>query len=359
MNPAKRFADAATQKLTKLGQQVVDELQNKLSDADQDDVSSIVNAVWKTFAVPTEFRDMLLGAAEQSARISINISDPVGFHKLYLNGATVDGVKLSDKIYGAVDTGPVIQDIRQSLMVADKWSSLASDLAEQGVVSGGLPDYVQDLLEKARQASSLTGDTDAYAKYRRQVSYVKRRAEGLADSDTSGLAQAYRDIANLSLDASQDVVDATIERAVMQKARANATRLIRTETARAYGTGAIYDAQQDDDAVGIRVSLSAVHEGYCICDFFVETDMYGMGPGIYPKDEVPEFPFHPHCMCLLDPWYKGESGEYDDKATEAAFNDLENDEQAALVGKKGSWKDLDWETHKIPKGFSEVVEEEE
>jgi cytochrome c553 len=358
MNPASRFADAATQKLTKLSLQIVSELQDKLEDADINDVAKIVSAVWSAYEVPVKFRDMLLGSAEQAAGISINIPDRVGFHKYYLNSTTVDGVKLSSKIYDAVDTGPVIQDIRQSIAVADKWSSLANDLAEQGVVSGGLPDYVGDLLEKGRQAASLTGDTDAYAKYRRQVSYVKRRAEGLVDSDSSELAQAYRDIANLSFNASQEVVDATIERAVIQKARANATRLIRTETARAYGTGAIYDAQQDDDAVGIRVSLSAIHEGYCICDFFVEADMYGMGPGIYPKDEVPEFPFHPHCMCLLDPWYKGEPGEYDDKAAKDTFDDLEEDEQKAIAGKNGTWKDVDWETHKVPKGFSEEVEED-
>jgi hypothetical protein len=356
MNPAKRFADAVTQKLTKLGLQVVDELQNRLEDASPNDVAGIVNAVWKASAVPTEFRDMLLGAAEQATGISVKISDSIGFRKQYLNSITADGVKLSDKIYDAVGTEAVINDIRQSIMVADKWSSLANDLAEQGVVSGGLPDYVSDLLEKGRQAASLTGDTDAYADYRRQVSYVKRRAEGLADSDSSNLAQAYRDIANLSLSASDEVVDATVNRAIMFKARANAVRLIRTETAKAYGTGAIYDAQQDQDAVGIRVSLSAIHEGYCICDFFTEADMYGMGPGVYPKDEVPEFPFHPHCMCLLDPWYRGEVGEYDDSAGKDAFEGLDEDEQKAIAGKDGTWKNVDWETHKIPKGFEEVVE---
>jgi hypothetical protein len=84
--------------------------------------------------------------------------------------------------------------------------------------------------------------------------------------------------------------------------------------------------------------------------------MYGMGPGIFPKDELPEFPFHPHCMCLLDPWYKGETGEYDDEAGSDAFDDLEEDEQKALAGKDGDWEDVDWKDHTLPKGFEEVVE---
>jgi hypothetical protein len=355
-NPANKFANAVTDKLTKLGQQVVDALQDQLENASPSDVAGIVNGVWKVYAVPEEFQEMLLDSIEGAVGISINIPDRVGFRNHYVASDMVDGVALSDKIYDVLGTKDIINNIRQSLQVADTWFSLASDLVEQGVVSGGLPDYITELLTRARQAASLTGDSDAYNRYRRQLAYVNRRVESLADSDSSALAQAYRDIASLSTDASDSIVDAAVERAVMQKARANATRLARTEIARAYGNGAIYGIQNDDEAVGVRVSLSAIHEGYCICDFFTEANMYGMGPGVYPKDEVPEFPFHPHCMCLLDPWYKGEAGEYDDSAGEDAFEDLDEDEQKAIAGKNGTWKDVDWKDHQLPKGFSEVVE---
>jgi hypothetical protein len=355
-NKATKFADEVTAKFTRLGRQVVNKLQDELQDASPNDVHDIVMGVWKEYDVPEELQSFMLDAVEGATKVSVDLSSPIGFRKNFLNSETVDGVKMSDKIYDVAKAQNIISDIRQSVQVADKWSALADNLVEQGAVKGSLPKYINDLLEKGRQAANLTEDREAYAKYRRSVSAVKRRIDGLADSDTSKLAQSYRDIASLSVDASDEVVGATVERAVMQTARANAVRLARTEVARSYANGAMYAIQNDNDAVGVRVSLSAIHEGYCICDFFVETDMYGMGPGIFPKDELPEFPFHPHCMCLLDPWYKGETGEYDDEAGSDAFDDLEEDEQKALAGKDGDWEDVDWKDHTLPKGFEEVVE---
>ena len=34
---------------------------------------------------------------------------------------------------------------------------------------------------------------------------------------------------------------------------------------------------------------------------YAEADLYGMGPGIFPKDKVPTLPVHPNCMCHLRP----------------------------------------------------------
>jgi len=50
---------------------------------------------------------------------------------------------------------------------------------------------------------------------------------------------------------------------------------------------------------GVKYILSASHPKYDICDEITSADRHGMGPGAYPIDEAPEYPFHPNCLCIM------------------------------------------------------------
>ena len=59
------------------------------------------------------------------------------------------------------------------------------------------------------------------------------------------------------------------------------------------------------DCVAYKWRMSQSHPVTDICDLYAGADLYGMGPGVFPKGKVPELPAHPHCMCYLRPLMSG------------------------------------------------------
>ena len=58
--------------------------------------------------------------------------------------------------------------------------------------------------------------------------------------------------------------------------------------------------------VAVKWEIGSRHPLPDICDFYTRVDLFGLGKGVYPKDKVPPFPAHPHCLCRLTKLYKGE-----------------------------------------------------
>jgi len=78
-----------------------------------------------------------------------------------------------------------------------------------------------------------------------------------------------------------------------------ALRLARTEMTSAYGMGTMKAAKLNPANRGIKYILSASHPRHDICDKITSTDRHGIGPGAYPVDDAPEYPFHPNCLCIM------------------------------------------------------------
>ena len=78
-----------------------------------------------------------------------------------------------------------------------------------------------------------------------------------------------------------------------------ALRLARTEMTSAFGMGVTKSASLNPSNKGVRFILSASHPEYDICDVHCNLDDYGLGPGGYPLDEAPDYPFHPNCLCIM------------------------------------------------------------
>lgn len=78
-----------------------------------------------------------------------------------------------------------------------------------------------------------------------------------------------------------------------------ALRLARTEMTSAYGMGTMKSATLNPTNRGVRFILSASHPEYDICDVHCGADDYGLGPGGYPVDQAPDYPFHPNCLCIM------------------------------------------------------------
>src|SRR5690606_15678545 len=79
-----------------------------------------------------------------------------------------------------------------------------------------------------------------------------------------------------------------------------ALRLVRSETAAAYGEGAIAASAVTPSYLGMRWLLSNNSDPCHVCKKLAEAD-HGLGKGIYPPGAEPPMPAHPNCMCSLVP----------------------------------------------------------
>lgn len=77
-----------------------------------------------------------------------------------------------------------------------------------------------------------------------------------------------------------------------------ALRLVRTETAAAFGEGTIAAARVSPSYSGMKWVLSGAHPKPDICDDLAGAD-HGMGRGVWPVGEEPRMPAHPNCLCVL------------------------------------------------------------
>ena len=70
-------------------------------------------------------------------------------------------------------------------------------------------------------------------------------------------------------------------------------------------------AKNDTDVFGFKWVMSTAHvhgKHDCECYDYSKLDV-GYGAGIYPKDDIPELPAHPNCMCHLRKIYVWEVQE--------------------------------------------------
>lgn len=76
----------------------------------------------------------------------------------------------------------------------------------------------------------------------------------------------------------------------------SARRILNTETSRAHGEARVNYARGHDTL--IQWQLSPAHDRTDECDAFATFDS-GYGPGVYRPFEVPPYPTHPSCYCVL------------------------------------------------------------
>lgn len=86
-----------------------------------------------------------------------------------------------------------------------------------------------------------------------------------------------------------------------------ARRLARTEITRAFGAATVKAAEMNPFVDGVRWATSGRHRGSDVCDDNASGHSRGMDRGEYRTDEVPSYPGHPQCRCVLSPVVARES----------------------------------------------------
>ena len=260
---------------------------------------------------------------------------------------TSDDMNLSEKVHGfgvrMRDT--IVQTINQQMDKNATWVE-ASRALYDGYVEGqkevirqqDFPQYLKKVTDAARAAA---GDKKEIAK---EAERAARRVQELSKSGapTKALQAAYNQLVKASESGSEEALNNAIDVAVNEKSRYVADRIIRTETARAYNSGFLSSAMADDDVVALRWKLNTRHPVFDICDMYAKADMFGLGPGIFPKKQLPRtsIPVHPHCMCRFVEVYDGEVDmdkmrDRQQEAGEEWLKKLSPKQQRAVLGIEG------------------------
>lgn len=227
----------------------------------------------------------------------VAIKNEVGFRNWWLNKHWDNqALTLSQTIAKQGWVEIIAGEINKGFAQAKTWVEIAEDVNKTTFIEGNLPKHLKELDRAAKNA--LSGDKKALAQYRKavkkSVKQVNRLAKGGAPTDR--LKQAYTGVITATEKGSVKAINNAIVRAVDEKARYNAQRISRAESARAYAQGIVTNADEDEDITAIQWVLGTRHNVIDICDFNAGANLYGMGPGVYPKDRVPAHPAHPHCI---------------------------------------------------------------
>lgn len=208
---------------------------------------------------------------------------------LTLSKRTTQGAKEVTKqaaavIAEAVKKGQAVQ--KAALALFDGYG-YGHTLPEQDI-----PDFLKQLTQIAK-AKEYGG-----AEFHKTLRAVERNLKKL---NVQGLKAAYTQVKNAVLSGNEKRIEKAVYTATQERTRYFARRIARTEMARAYDDGFMSKWASDEDCIAFKWKMSTAHPFCDICDMYAEADLYGMGPGIFPKDRVPTLPVHPNCMCHLRP----------------------------------------------------------
>lgn len=280
-----------------------------------------------------------------------------------------DKMNLSERLHGlsAKMRQEIVDTISSAMRQQKAVKGLAMDLYD-GYNSGknvinkaDLADYLGQLQKVTRRLAQ--GDSEALGEFNRALKMAQKNIDKLSSNDapTRALKAAYQKVIDAAEILSEKALDNAVHVAVEEKSRYLAERIARTEISAAWGEAFFSKYQDNHDVIAYRWRLSSRHSKIDICDFYAYADLYGLGPGIYPKDKLPRHPAHPHCMCLLEPVFEGEihidfaeesktldSAELNKAAGDEYLKSLSEFDQKQLLGADG-WKEWkggkDWQQH--------------
>lgn len=197
----------------------------------------------------------------------------------------------------------VVEQATKTIEAAIKKGGSVMTLAKE-LFDGYGHDHVipkQEIPEFMEKLVALSKDYQGNA-FKRALRDAQRNIDKLS---TQGLKAAYNGIIGAISKGNEEMVDKAIYVATQEKARYFAERIARTEKARAYADGVMYQYANDPDCIAFKWKLSSRHPCDDICDLYARADLWGMGEGIFPKDKLPKLPVHPNCMCRVVPIFHG------------------------------------------------------
>jgi hypothetical protein len=280
-----------------------------LDDALRDAFREVVDQI-QAGAVPREAVQAVMGgfrgemATTMASALSGILGEAVGTAAVL--EIDVGAVRLSSKLYAeALAAGEIVEGVvrrhtqgfidsrRLALDLFEGYSFRPPD-AEPLQISPRNPRLPKYLRE------ALLTDDDVLAGMKR--AFAGMQVDNLA---TPALRAAYQKALEaldaLEAGAGSALLEKRLQVAFFERMRYFASRIARTELHKAYAEREARLLMDDADVEFVQVRRAPGRGGPCICVLFTGRDLYGLGPGVYPKAMAPRPPFHPHCMCVNSP----------------------------------------------------------
>lgn len=145
-----------------------------------------------------------------------------------------------------------------------------------------------------RYLRELTNDPEARQSLARVIEQGQAQAARLKSAP---LRAAYTEALDAwEAGAGREALKRRLEIAQREKNRFFANRIAQTELARAHQASVAAELMADESIDVVQVRINPAHPRTDICDFHARADLFGLGPGNYPKAKAPRPPFHPHCL---------------------------------------------------------------
>jgi hypothetical protein len=169
--------------------------------------------------------------------------------------------------------------------------------------------------------------------------YAQARAAVLR---TPALRAAYSEaLTALEKGRGAERLERLLKTAWEEKQRYHAARISQTELHRAWAAKEHKAIMGDRQLSVVKVQMSATHPRQDICDFHATANIYGLGPGIYPKAKAPGPPYHPFCRCRLIKRYGIDAigAQADPNAGLDYLRSLHGNEAAKVMGSRAKLQD--------------------
>lgn len=149
--------------------------------------------------------------------------------------------------------------------------------------------------ELPRALRAMTMDPAARASLGKLLERGQRDAARLR---TPALRAAYNEaITTWQRGAGQAALQRRLDVAMREKIRFQAQRIAVTELARANAAQSARELMDDESIDVVEIRINPAHPRADICDLHARADLWGLGPGLYPKAKAPLPPYHPFCWC--------------------------------------------------------------
>jgi hypothetical protein len=254
--------------------------------------------------------------------VSAALAMPIGF--------ATNPVKLSTVLYRQSQQieANILQLINTHMQGLRDSNKLALDLFDGYV--GGQTEPLKAKQIKSIMPQWIQNDAAVLSKYEQAI--YKAQSQLLK---TPALRAAYEQLLeSIGRGAGQKKLENALKVAYAEKNRYLANRVAQTELHRLQAREQHTEWANDPDVEYIKIELATTHPQSDICDLYAKIDRYGLGAGVYPKDEAPMRPFHPFCRCIARPMWglTGEKTAYDDGAEKRYIKSLGAQEQRDVMG---------------------------
>ena len=336
IDEARLFNDAMGPEYEKLADEIAKNLAKGMAEGAA--VDAAVATTGYKIAFDKSLFDSTFSSINRAMRIeAVDGEDAIALRRWWLNHKWPgQSLTLAETITEHVKLPEIKQVIRDGMKAQRTWVEISKGLGDKQLISGDIAGHIKDLEQAARRV--MAGDTEALTEYRRLLNRSKQQVERLAaaGAPSQRLKKAYANVIRQTEKMSKDGLEKAMRRATVAKMRSNADRIARTEIARGYIEGTYEQVLADDDVVGIRYHLSSSHPEADICDFHTGANLYNLGPGGYPLNNLPPYPFHPNCLCVTTNIYTGDAKALDSKKAQDFLNRQSEKRKKQLLGVKGA-----------------------